>query len=144
MLKHLAAVVALAALLTAPAFAKTQHFDEMDNGQISFVMPSGNVGCLYTPECGTETYQPADGGPELICERVEPTYRTVILTPWDEPTVIKNPGEQSCCGGDNVFKYGNSVELDGFICTSKTSGLRCETEDGEHGFSIARAGVKTY
>lgn len=144
MLKHFAVALALAALLTAPAFAKTQHLNQAPGGQISFVMPSGNIGCTYTPEGGTDTYEPADGGPELICERIEPSYRTVILTPWDEPTLIKNPGEQGCCGGDNVFSYGNRVELDGFTCTSKTSGLRCETEDGEHGFTMARGGITTY
>jgi hypothetical protein len=28
-----------------------------------FVMPSGNIGCVYTPAGGTPVYQPADGGP---------------------------------------------------------------------------------
>ncbi len=144
MIRQLAAALVFAVLATAPATAKNQVFEEMDNGQISFVMPSGNIGCLYTPEGGTDVYEPADGGPELICERIEPSYRTVILTPWDAPTVLKNPDEQACCGGDNVFKYGNTTVLDGFVCASSSAGLRCRTEDGEHGFSMARAGVTTY
>ena len=143
MLKHFAAAVALAALLVAPAFAAQQEFDENDAGQIEFNMPSGNIGCLYTPEGGTDVYEPAGGGPELICERVEPRYVTVILSFEGEAEVIKDPGEQSCCGADNIFKYGNSVALDGFYCTSKRSGLACENDDG-HGFTMARAGIETY
>jgi hypothetical protein len=35
------------------------------NGQITFVMPSQNVECTYTPAGGTPIYKPLDGGPEL-------------------------------------------------------------------------------
>ena len=42
----------------------------------------------------TDVYLPADGGPELICERVEPSYVTVILRSEGEATVIEDPGEQ--------------------------------------------------
>ena len=31
--------------------------------------------------------------------------------------LTKNPGEQACCGGDNVFAYGNTATFDGFVCT---------------------------
>ncbi len=143
MLKHFAAAVALAALLIAPAFAAEQEFDENDAGQIEFNMPSGNIGCLYTPEGGTDVYEPAGGGPELICERVEPRYVTVILSFEDEPEVIEDPGEQSCCGAGNIFKYGNRLELDGFACVSRRTGLACENDDG-HGFIMARVGIDTY
>ena len=137
-------LIAALTLAVAPAHAKQVTFAPEDDGQVSFVMPSGNIGCIYTPEGGTDFYEPADGGPELSCDRIEPSYRTVILTPWEEPDVIKNPGEQGCCGASNVFKYGNFVALDGFVCVSRTSGLSCETEDGEHGFTIAKAGITTY
>jgi hypothetical protein len=143
MLKRIVAAAALALLIAVPAQAADQDLDVMDSGQIGFVMPSGNIGCLYTPEGGTDVYQPTGGGPELICERVEPEYVTVILGAEGEPLVIEEPDEQSCCGADNVFAYGNTIELDGFYCISATTGLTCENDDG-HGFSMARAGIKLY
>ena len=103
-------------------------------------MPSGNIGCPI-PEGGTDTYMPADGGPELICERVEPSYVTVILSDVDEAQVIEDPAEQGCCGAENVFAYGHVIELEGFYCESETTGLTCENDEG-YGFSMARAGIE--
>jgi hypothetical protein len=138
-----AAALFMTALMLAPAIAKEQVIEANDAGQISFTMPSGNVGCLYTPEGGTDVYEPAGGGPELICERVEPSYVTVILSVDGEAEMIEDPGEQSCCGDDNIFAYGNTLSLDGFTCASKTTGITCENESGE-GFSMARAGVELF
>ncbi|MER9892713.1 hypothetical protein NKJ40_11460 [Mesorhizobium sp. M0119] len=77
-------------------------------GQIEFNTPSGNIGCIYTPKGGTSTYEPQDGGPELSCSRVEPSYVTIILGPKGPATLIKNPGEQGCCGDVAKLAYGNS------------------------------------
>jgi hypothetical protein len=143
MLSKLLAAIAVAALSCGPALAAVQTLEPMDNGQVSFVMPSGNIGCLYTPEGGTEVYVPADGGPELICERIEPSYVTVVLSDVDEASVIEDPAEQGCCGADNVFEYGNTIELDGFECESTESGLVCENDEG-FGFSMARAGIELF
>jgi hypothetical protein len=141
MLKHLLAAAALTASISGSAVAAEQAFAPRDNGQIEFTMPSGNIGCLYTPEGGTDTYVPAGGGPELICERVEPSYVTVILSDVDEAQVIEDPAEQSCCGAENIFEYGNTVELEGFECESTETGLICENDEG-YGFSMARAGIE--
>ena len=138
------ALVLGGALLASPAFAKEQHFTEQDNGQITFVMPSNNIGCIYTPAGGTDTYEPLDGGPELSCDRIEPSYVNVILGPNEPAAITEDPGEQSCCGGDNIFKYGYTVELEGFTCRSSTKGLTCESTDSGYGFSMARAGVYDY
>lgn len=144
MLKRLLVGAALLSLLGAPVLAAEQELDENEDGQIVFVMPSGNVGCTYTPEGGTEIYEPAGGGPELICERVEPSYVTVILGPKGKPKRINNPGEQGCCGAEQVLDYGNESYFDGFVCYSERTGLVCETDDGAHGFSMARAKISTW
>src|SRR5688572_27088558 len=50
MLKLLVAAVTFAALLSAPvAGAKEQSFKPNEQGQVEFQLPSGNIGCLYTP-----------------------------------------------------------------------------------------------
>ena len=139
MIRLAAAALALAAV-TLPAHAVT--FDENDQGQIEFVMPSGNVGCIYTPAGGTDIYEPAGGGPELSCDRVEPTYVRVILGPTGKAKRHNDVGDASCCGSDNVFDYGEVWKMDGFRCTSATTGLTCKR--GPHGFSMSRKQIKTW
>lgn len=113
-----------------------------DQGQIEFVMPSGNIGCVYTPKGGTDTYQPVGGGPELSCDRVEPSYVRVILGPKGKAVKITGAGDASCCGSDNVFDYGEVWEMGPFSCSSETSGLSCVR--GAHGFTMSRRKVTAY
>ena len=139
------AAAASAALLGAPLVrAEEQDMDENDMGQIEFVTPSDNIGCIYTPEGGTEIYEPLDGGPELSCDLVEPDYVNVILGPESEAEANWDPGEQACCGADNVLEYDNEVMLDGFICYSETTGLVCQTTSGEHGFLMSKSHIVAY
>ncbi len=136
-----ASLLALGFLAAAtPAFAV--NFDENAQGQIEFTMPSGNVGCIYTPAGGTDTYEPTGGGPELSCDRVEPAYVRVMMGPGGKPKRFNKVGDASCCGSENVFQYGQVWKHDGFRCTSSASGLRCSR--GGHGFSMSRKAIKTY
>ncbi|HZY69112.1 MAG TPA: hypothetical protein VFE52_11010, partial [Devosia sp.] len=111
-----AVLVIISGLLLAafPATARELVFTAQPDGQITFAMPSGNIGCIYTPRGGTDTYQPVDGGPEISCDRIEPTYVNITLGPKGPAVLTENPGEQGCCGGDNVLTYGDSVTFDGF------------------------------
>jgi len=137
-------LLALLAAMTAPALADEQHFKPEANGQITFVMPSNNIDCVYTPKGGTETYTPVGNGPELSCDRMEPTYVNVVLGPKGPAVLTDNPGEQPCCSGSNVFAYGNTAHLEGFVCTSSTAGLTCETPDKRHGFCVAKSRMLHY
>ena len=119
-------VFAAFVLGVASVQAKEQMFVAEDDGQISFVMPSGNVGCIYTPRGGT------------------PTYVNITLGPKGAAVLTKDPGEQGCCGGDNVFAYGNTVTFDGFICSSSDAGLICETPDKKHGLCLSRTRTLHY
>ncbi len=134
----------LALLAVSQAMAKEQSFAPSANGQIEFSMPSGNIGCIYTPKGGTDTYEPAGGGPELSCDRIEPSYVNVRLGPTGKAILTENPGEQSCCGADNVFAYGNTAHLGTFLCTASTAGLTCETADKRHGFCVAKSRMLHY
>jgi hypothetical protein len=136
-----AAIVAIGVLVCAtPAFAVS--FGEDGEGAIEFSMPSGNVGCVYTPEGGTSTFQPQDGGPELRCDRVEPTYVRVILGPRGKTKSYNDVGDASCCGSGNIFSYGDVWKHDGYRCVSSESGLTCKRFG--HGFSLSRKAVKTW
>jgi len=136
--------LSIAIFLAAPAAAEEQHFKAEPNGQITWVMPSSNIGCIYTPKGGTDTYQPVDGGPEISCDRIAPSYINMRLGPRGAAVLTENPGEQSCCGAGNVFAYGNTAHFDGFVCTSSSAGLTCETNDKRHGFCVARSRLLHY
>jgi hypothetical protein len=125
------------------AFAGQQTIAPGAEGQIEFNAPSGNIGCIYTPKGGTSTYEPAGGGPELNCSRVEPTYVTVILGPSGPANLIKNPGEQGCCGDVAKLAYGNSWSKGPFSCQSSKTGLSCASSNG-HGFFLSRAKVSAH
>lgn len=127
-----------------PASAKQVVFKAQPNGQITFTMPSGNIGCIYTPRGGTDTYQPVDGGPEISCDRIAPRYVNITLGPKSAAVLIEDPGEQGCCGGDNVLAYGESVAFDGFMCSSTEAGLVCETPDKKHGLCLSRTRTLHY
>jgi hypothetical protein len=138
------AALALTALGCQSAFAGgTMAFQPNADGSTSFSMPSGNIGCYYTPAGGTTTYMPEDGGPELSCDRVEPTYLRFVLGASGAATIIDNVGDAGCCSSDNPFTYGTTWRLEPFTCASDTKGLRCERDDG-HGFFISRAKTEAY
>ncbi len=127
-------------LVTAPALAA--EFDELASGQIDFTMPSGNIGCIYTPEGGTDNYEPESEGPELTCDRIDPTYVRITLGGEEAATRLDDVKDASCCGAENTFDYGDTWEFDGFTCVSATDGLKCSRED--HGFFLSRARVETW
>ena len=120
------------------ANAAEQSIPASAEGQVEFNTPSNNIGCIYTPKGGTGTYEPRDGGPELSCSRVEPSYITIILGPKGPATLIKNPGEQPCCSDVTRLAYGNSWSAGPFSCQSSMKGLTCAASNG-HGFFISKA-----
>ena len=87
-----------------PALAVS--FEESDQGQIEFTMPSGNAGCIYTPAGGTGTYEPMGGGPELSCDRVEPAYVRVMMGPSGKPKRYSDVGDSSTTGKSDVDVFG--------------------------------------
>ena len=106
-----------------------------------FAMPSGNIGCTYIPEGGTDVYQPEDGGPELSCDRIEPKYLRAILGRSGKGRVLSNVGDQGCCSAGKILDYGEVWRGGPFTCYSERTGLTCERSDG-HSFLLSRARVK--
>jgi hypothetical protein len=134
------------AIAVAPAYAgfKTVTIPASDGGGIEFLMPSDNVVCIYVPSAGgTATYTTADGGPELSCDRLAPSYLRFTLESKGKAILIKDPGDQPCCGGDHYLAYGTELRVAPFTCDSTTAGLTCTRDDG-HGFFISKAKIKLY
>ncbi|HEV7319811.1 MAG TPA: hypothetical protein VGO04_14535 [Ensifer sp.] len=108
--------------------------------QEMFMMPSGNIGCVYTPAGGTAVYRPADGGPELACDIVSPRYVRATLGRAGAATLDHAVGDPSCCSADTVLDYGQGWEQGPFSCVSERTGLSCRRDDG-HSFLLSRAQV---
>lgn len=137
-------VVAIALVISGGAQAQSYvAFGSDANGEITFVMPSGNVACIFIPEGGTDVYMPPDGGPELSCDRAAPTYLRFTLRATGAAEVTDAVGDPSCCGGSNTFAYDRMWRAPPFTCTSARTGLNCTNDEG-HGFVINRASPQAY
>jgi hypothetical protein len=130
-------LAACLALGSGNASAEQRTFAPLPSGQVEFVMPSGNVGCIYTPEGGTPVYKPADGGPELSCDRIEPDYRRFVLGRSGPAVAFADVQDASCCSATNPFAFGDSWAMGAFSCVSTRSGLTCLR--GANGFFISRS-----
>jgi hypothetical protein len=135
----LVATLAVLPLRSLTAHAQSVTFQPDGNGQISFVMPSHNVECTYTPAGGTPVYKPFEGGPELSCDRRDPKYVRIVLTPKSLKR-FDDVGDQGCCGTSNPLPYGMRWSRGPFTCESLETGLTCRTSDGR-GFTVSRSRV---
>ena len=134
----LAGIAAVALLLGVPAKAyEAQQLYSNDEGQVEFVTPSGNIGCIYTPQGGTSFYETADGLAEIQCDRVEPDYVRAILGGRGKGYMAENLQEFSCCSLTQQLEYDHVVTLGPFQCLSERQGLTCARDDG-HGFFLSR------
>lgn len=131
-----AAIIAFA----SPSLAA--DFPANSDGQIAFGTPSGNIGCVYTPAGGSGGYQPVEGGPDLQCDRVDPSYQRVILGPHGAAKKYTNVGDASCCGGEPALAYGSTWAEGGFSCLSTVKGLVCSR--GSHGFKVSKKSITVY
>jgi hypothetical protein len=114
----------------------------LKDGMVIFVMPSKNIECTFVPN-QTAVYMPRGGGPELTCDRRDPTYVRIVIGPTKPAERTDNPGEQSCCGVDNLFQYGQTWTGGPFTCQSAQSGLVCRHKNG-HGFSLSQKHIEVH
>lgn len=108
--------------------------------QEEFMMPSGNISCIFTPAGGTATYQPDDGGPELSCDIIAPRYVRATLGRSGAATINREVGDPSCCSAGPVLDYGATWTGGPYSCTSERTGLSCRRDDG-HAFVLSRASI---
>jgi hypothetical protein len=143
---RISSLALLAAALLSSGSGRAQqsavNFAPSASGQTIFVMPSHDIECTFTPQGGTATYKPQAGSPELSCDRREPKYARVILTPTFLQK-FENLGNLGCCGTDHPFSYGARWSKGPFTCESQTGGLTCKRNDGR-GFVITRERIDLF
>lgn len=132
----------LALLAASASLAGEKTFAPSQSGFTEFTMPSGNIGCIYTPEGGSAVHVPSDGGPELSCDRVEPQYRRYVLSKEGPGVELAEVGDASCCSIDNILDYGDVWQEGPYRCESTRGGLICQT--GQHGFFISRKNIELW
>ena len=110
------------------------------NAPAEFQAPSGNIGCDYVPAGGTDTYSTPDGGPQLICDRVEPVYVRFTLSEHGPATLIEHVGDAGCCGGDTLG-YGAHWTGGPFACDVTQAGVSCTNAD-RRGFVLSRTDAR--
>jgi len=131
----LAVVVVVCALLAGSASAKGPAF-------VTFLTPSGNIGCGY--ENGLESAS-------LRCDiasGLKPRPRRpkgCVHLNWGDSYSMNDTGRVivTCHGdtviirGSKVLGYGKRWSGGGFVCWSRTSGLRCRNTS-HHGWFLSR------
>lgn len=135
-LMPVAALVLLAC--SPPQIAETEH-PSMETASPppgapeEFMLPSGNIGCVYIPEGGTAVYRSPDGHAELQCDRVEPAYARVVLPANGAAVRVENLGEAPCCSGETLA-HGQTWSRGPFSCQSAEAGLTCTNASGNRLF----------
>jgi uncharacterized protein DUF6636 len=108
---------------------------------LAFRTPSGNIGCVYSSS------QPD----ELRCDirsrlrHPKPVKPRGCTLDWGDSLFMTPTGRAKLtCHGDTAIipgsrkiPYGTSWRHGGFVCASKTIGLRCHNRAG-HGFFLSR------
>jgi hypothetical protein len=103
---------------------------------VTFMAPSGNIGCIYIPSGGTDVYQPAEPGAELQCDRAEPEYIRIVL-PENGAARVVETSERGCCSGETIA-YGDRWAEGPYTCDVTDAGVSCASATG-HGFTLGRA-----
>ena len=128
------AAVALAAMLAGSAHAKGSTI-------VSFVTPSGNIGCVYSSGIGPRS---------LRCDiasglKPRPSRPRSCSLDWGDSYTLNARGRAhlTCHGdtailpGSKVLAYGTPWSRGGFVCLSRSTGLRCKNRGGR-GFVLSR------
>jgi Family of unknown function (DUF6636) len=109
---------------------------------LSFRTPSGNIGCVYARGPGSPTSLRCDIRSGL---RPRPPKPPDCHLAWGDSYSMKSTGRVVLtCHGDTailpharIVHYGARWHHSGFVCRSRTVGLRCKNQSG-HGFFLSR------
>jgi hypothetical protein len=120
------AAVSSSLVATAPASASVRWF----------YSPSGNISC--------EVSSGGVRGAYAYCQTLK-RPRSVTLHRNGHLTVCR--GGRCLGNGPETAKelrYGHSVRVGPFRCTSKQTGMRCVVVSSGHGFAISRGGIRRF
>jgi hypothetical protein len=137
--RHVAIAVALVCVVTV--FASTAAAARL----MLFQTPSRNIGCAYLPAISRGDV------PTLRCEigsglrPLPPHARRCVQGDFGQAVAMARRGRaRAICISDTVrtpsatvLRYGHTIHVGGFSCTSRRTGLRC-TNGARHGWFLSR------
>ena len=109
---------------------------------VSLRTPSGNIGCVYMRGPGSPTSLRCDIRSGLLPRPHKPPGCRLA---WGDSYSMNATGRVVLtCHGDTailpkgrILRYGTLWRGSGFVCRSRTTGLRCKNRAG-HGFFLSR------
>lgn len=117
--------------LTAPTAAAEP------GGLVTFISPSGNVGCILDSDYARCDIIDRDWNPPPRPADCELDYGQGIgIAPGERPAFVC--AGDTTLGGENVLAYGDSLTRGRLSCDSSENGISCRDARTGHGFSLAR------
>jgi hypothetical protein len=133
-----ALILALAAL-TAPGVAG--RADAASSAW--FRSPSGNIGCYMTTtgvRCDVIEYAYTPSSKPAGCDFAwGPAFR-VGLTGKGRFACVSD----TVAGSTRVLRYGKSITIGAFRCTSRATGMTCTDTKNGHGFTVSRLAYRFF
>jgi hypothetical protein len=107
-----------------------------------FLLPSKNIGCAYN---ASPAYLRCD-----IRTGLKPVPQRSCELDWTGLSMRPRSRATPTCAGDTamlpnapILRYGSTWRRGGFVCRSRTIGLRCTNRVG-HGFTLSRQAWRTF
>ena len=98
-----------------------------------FQTPSKKIACRYDPT----------GTPRIRCDVLWLNDLAVVLTPKGKAR-RRHVTDTVASPHARVLRYGRSLELGPFKCTSRRTGLTCRSRLSDHGFTVSRARQRVF
>ncbi len=106
-------------------------------GLVTFISPSGNVGCILDSDYARCDIIDRDWNPPPRPADCELDYGQGIgIAPGERPAFVC--AGDTTLGGEKVLAYGDSLTRGRLSCDSSESGISCRDARTGHGFSLAR------
>lgn len=116
-------------------------------GAETFATPTGNIICTIASTGVTCSIAKLDSKPKEgagTCEGFTGYVVELRSTGTTLPCVAKADLPGAAGSGTNVLNYDSEKTVNNFKCVSSRTGMKCEDTNTSRGFTLARAGIKTF
>lgn len=117
------------------------------SGAEKFATPTGNIICSISAEGATCSIAKLNKKPKKSKDECEGYVGYVVELRSGEvtkPCVTEANLPGAANAALPVLDYDQAKQINSFKCTSKLTGMECKDLDSGKGFSLARAGIKTF
>lgn len=123
-----------------------EDLEEITGAEV-FAAPSGNIICTISSTGVNCSIAKLEKSPEENANNCVGFIGYVVelrATGTNLPCVEKSQLPGAAGSGMDVLDYEKKKTVNNFTCSSLRTGMRCEDTNTGRGFSLARAGIKTF